>query len=234
MIIVVGGIKGGAGKSTIAANLAVRRAADGNSVLLVDGDDQETTALWGATRSEALADQPDGVTVIQLTGKAARTEVIKMSPNYSDVIIDVGGRDTTTQRAALTIADILLLPLPPRGPDVWTLDKVAALLDEVRTVNEKLKAWVFLNRADAIGKDNEAAADIVADTEGMELIAPRIGDRKAFPNAHTQGLSVLELRPRDPKAVQELEGLFTMIFGIAAAQPTASFAGATPWRVSAT
>jgi chromosome partitioning protein len=55
MIIVVGGIKGGAGKSTIAANLAVRRATE-YSVLLVDGDDQETTTLWSATRNENFPD----------------------------------------------------------------------------------------------------------------------------------------------------------------------------------
>jgi len=226
MIIVVGGIKGGAGKSTIAANLAVRRAEDEHKVLLVDGDDQETTALWGGTRAETFGDAPDPVTVIQLTGKAARTEVMKMAPNYSDIIIDVGGRDTTTQRAALTIADILLLPIPPRGPDIWTLDKVAALLDEVRTVNEGLKAWAFLNRADPIGKDNDDAAGIIAETEGIDLIPPRVGDRKAFPNAHTQGLAVMELKPRDPKAVQEVEELFSYCFSTKTEQ--GSYAAGVP------
>ena len=52
MIVVIGGIKGGAGKSTTATNLAARRATDGYDVLLVDGDDQETTTLWASTRSE--------------------------------------------------------------------------------------------------------------------------------------------------------------------------------------
>ncbi|BAY20004.1 hypothetical protein NIES21_58740 (plasmid) [Anabaenopsis circularis NIES-21] len=46
MILVIGGIKGGAGKSTVAANLAVRRVADGGEVLLVDGE--------GATRFSEL------------------------------------------------------------------------------------------------------------------------------------------------------------------------------------
>ena len=80
--------------------------------------------------------------------------VIKLSAHYQDVLIDVGGRDTTTQRAALTIANLVLLPLPPRGPDIWTLGKVSDLLDEVRTVNPTLVAWAFLNRADAGGTDN--------------------------------------------------------------------------------
>jgi chromosome partitioning protein len=211
MIIVVGGIKGGAGKSTIAANLAVRRAIKHN-VLLVDGDDQETTTLWSATRNENWTGKSENLTCIQLRGRSARDEVIKLSAHYSDVLIDVGGRDTTTQRAALTIANLVLIPLPPRGPDIWTLEKVSDLLDEVRTVNPTLVAWAFLNRADASGTDNRDAMQIIKDTDGIDLILPRIGDRKAFPNAHTQGLSVIENKPSDSKAIAELEGLYQYCF----------------------
>ena len=78
MIIVVGGIKGGAGKSTIAANLAVRRATE-YQVLLVDGDDQETTTLWAATRSENFPNKSSNLTCIQLRGRGARDEVIILS-----------------------------------------------------------------------------------------------------------------------------------------------------------
>lgn len=216
MIIVVGGIKGGAGKSTTAANLAARRAADGYDVLLVDGDDQETTTLWSATRQEHHPDGTKHLTCVQLRGKAARSEVLKLAPRYRDVVIDVGGRDTTTQRAALTAAHLFLHPLPPRGPDVWTLDKVSELVEEVRTVNPELKAWAFLNRADPVGHDNEDAMTLIRETPGLELIIPRLGDRKAFPNAHTQGLAVFELKPRDPKAVKELEELYQSCFGTGA------------------
>jgi chromosome partitioning protein len=212
MIIVLGGIKGGAGKSTIAANLAVRRAADVPNVLLIDGDEQETTTLWSATRQETASERTPGLTCIQLRGKAARTEVLKLAPNYSDVVIDVGGRDTATQRAALTTADVVLLPTPPRGPDVWTLDKVAALIEEVRAVNPALRAWAFLNRADPIGRDNEDAARIIAETPGIELIDARVGNRKAFPAAHTQGLAVTEMVPSDPKAIDELDQLYSYCF----------------------
>ena len=211
MIIVVGGIKGGAGKSTIAANLAVRRAAQYN-VLLVDGDDQETTALWASTRSANFPEKSQNLTCIQIRGRAARDEVLKLSAHYQDTIVDVGGRDTTTQRAALTIANLMLIPIPPRGPDIWTLDKVAELLEDVRTVNPSLRAWAFLNRADSSGTDNQDAMQIITDTPGIDLIPPKIGDRKAFPNAHTQGLSVIEMKPNDSKAVNELEEMYQYCF----------------------
>ena len=213
MIIVLGGIKGGAGKSITAANLAARRADDGYDVLLVDGDNQGTTWLWSNTRAETLPDV-NGITCVQLQGKAARTEVLKLAPKYDDVIIDVGGRDTTTQRAALTVADLVLLPFPPRGPDVWTLDQLAELLEEVRTVNESLRAWAFINRADHRGEDNKVAGEFIKETPGIELIPPRVGDRKAFPNAHTEGKAVFEMGSKNSRAVGELEGLYQYCFSI--------------------
>src|SRR4051812_13344919 len=99
-----------------------------------------------------------------------------------------------------------------KGPDVWTLDKVAALIEEVRAVNPALRAWAFLNRADPIGRDNEDAARIIAETPGIELIDARVGNRKAFPAAHTQGLAVTEMVPSDPKANGELDQLYSYCF----------------------
>ena len=43
MIIVVGGIKGGSGKTTIATNIAIMRSYEKPNILLVDADDQETS-----------------------------------------------------------------------------------------------------------------------------------------------------------------------------------------------
>ena len=59
MIIVVGGIKGGSGKTTVATHLAILRAQAGHDVLLIDADDQETatdfTILRNARRARARA-----------------------------------------------------------------------------------------------------------------------------------------------------------------------------------
>lgn len=220
MILVLGGIKGGTGKSICAANLAAMRAQEGKDVLLIDGDAQGTTWLWTSTRTETLP-EATGITCIQLQGKAARTEVKKMAPKYDDVIIDCGGRDTSTQRAALTVADVVLIPFPPRGPDIWTLEGdgqsgvgLLDLLEEVRSVNDELKAWAFINRADSNGTDNKAAADIIKEANGIELIKPRLGDRKAFPNAHTDGLAVFEAKSKNSKAIAELSVLHRYCFSI--------------------
>lgn len=210
MIIVLGGIKGGAGKSLIAANLAGLRSTQGNDVLLIDGDQQGTSYLWSQTRSDVVED--DSLTCIRLTGKSARTEVLKLAPKYDDVIIDVGGRDTTTQRAALTVADLVLIPFPPRGPDIWTLDIVVELLEEIRTVNPELDAQAFVNRADPRGTETQDAIDFIQEAEGIKYLDAPIGDRKAFPSAHTDGLCVFEFKRKDRKAITELKRLYQYCF----------------------
>ncbi|QIQ74813.1 Iron-sulfur cluster carrier protein (plasmid) [Pseudomonas coronafaciens] len=51
MILLLGGEKGGSGKSCLAQNLAVWLQARGGDVLLLDADPQGTTADWAAERS---------------------------------------------------------------------------------------------------------------------------------------------------------------------------------------
>jgi chromosome partitioning protein len=139
------------GKSTLAANLAVLAARDGQDVLLVDGDSQETTMTWAAARGEREGVSTDRVTTVALVGKGVREELRRLKPKYDSIIIDAGARDTTTQRSALTISDAVLLPFAPRGPDLWTIDAAIELIGEIRAVNESLRALALVNRADPIG-----------------------------------------------------------------------------------
>ena len=213
MIVVVGGIKGGSGKTTIATNLAIMRALDGSDVLLIDADDQETASDFTMLRNER-AQAEVTYTSIKLTGQAVRTETLRLADKYADVVIDTGGRDTTSQRAALTVADVLLVPFVPRSFDVWTLEKVGELVGEMRVANPDLKAYVFINRADPSGRDNDEAADVLQETEGLEFIRTAIGTRKAFGNAAAQGLAVSELKPQDAKASQEMQTLYRYLYDI--------------------
>lgn len=210
MIYVVGGIKGGSGKTTVATNLAVALALEGRDVLLVDADEQETATDFSAWRNERTGGET-GYTSIQLTGQAARQELQRLSGKFQDVVVDTGGRDTTSQRAALTVADFYLVPFNPRSFDVWTLEKVARLIQEIQTVNPRLRSFAFINRADPRGSDNADAAEALSDTDALEFLDAPLGNRKAYSNAAAQGLGVLELQPSDPKAVAEFRNLLDKI-----------------------
>ena len=211
MIVTVGGIKGGSGKTTVATNLAIMRANAGRDVLLVDADDQETATDFTALRNERQSDGA-GYTSIKLTGPGVRTEIMRLKSKYEDIIIDTGGRDTTSQRAALSVSDVLLVPFVPRSFDVWTIEKVSELVEEMRAANPSLRACTFINRADSRGTDNEDAAEVLKDTEALTLLDATIGQRKAFGNAAAEGLAITELKTKDPKAVDEIQTLYSSVF----------------------
>lgn len=213
MITVVGGTKGGSGKSTVATNLAVMLSLAGRDVLLVDADDQETSMDFTSLRNDKIA-KGAGYTCISLTGKAVYTETKRLAEKHQEIIIDCGGRDTASQRAALALCDTYLVPFVPRSFDVWTLDKVAELIEEVRAINPDFKAYAFLNRADPKGTDNKDAAEFLSNAKSLEYLDTPLGHRKAYANAASQGMSVVELRPADPKAVEEIGKLFGYLFDI--------------------
>jgi len=214
-ILVAGGIKGGIGKSTLAANLAVLASRDGKEVLLIDADPQETTATWAAARSEQTGSLAP-VTTVSIVGKQIRDELRRLSEKYAVVIIDAGARDTSTQRAALSVANLVLLPFPPRGPDLWTLDAVAQTVSDIRTINEGLRAVAFVNRADPIGNDNaEAEAAFAEHSEVIEAAPVRVGNRKGIATSHLLGLAACEAQRPDAKAIGELEALYRYVFDTA-------------------
>lgn len=217
MILTVGGIKGGSGKTTIATNLACIAASQNSDVLLVDADDQETAADFTAVRKEDHPSAPR-YTCAKLSGKAVRTEILELVSKYDHIIVDTGGRDTTSQRAALSVSQFLLVPFVPRSFDIWTLAKVAGLVEEMRTVNPELVAYVFLNRSDPRGQgtENAEAASLLGEIEGLTYLDAPLGNRKAFGHAASQGLAVTELTGphKNPKATSEIITLFTRCFNV--------------------
>src|SRR5262249_9557767 len=150
------------GKSTHATNAAVLSAADGKRTLLIDADDQGSSYDFSMDRAEDHQDAP-AYTCVKLSGKAVRSEALKLAPNYDRIIIDAGGRDTESQRAALTVSNVFMIPVVPSQFDVRTLDNVNRLVDEIRTVNPDLLAYAFLNEARPEGKgtENEDAAAMI-------------------------------------------------------------------------
>lgn len=211
MILLVGGVKGGSGKTTIATNLAIMRALEGRDILLVDADDQETSSDFTILRNEK-SNGKAGYTSIKLTGGAVRTELKRLMGKYDDIVIDTGGRDTTSQRAAMSVADVLLVPFIPRSFDIWTIDKITEIIEEMKTANPSLKACTFLNKTDSRGADNDEAAEMLKENKTLSFIDAPIGTRKAFGNAASQGMSVTELKPKDPKAEKEMSILYRYVF----------------------
>ena len=214
MILTVGGIKGGSGKSTIATNLAVLRVKEGYDVLLVDADTQETATDFTLQRNQKT-DGNAGFTCIKLAAEAVRTETLRLAEKYQDVIIDTGGRDTTSQRAALSVSDVLLAPFQPSSFDLWALEQTTQLFAEMQLANPELKGFTFLNKAEPRGSDNAAAAEVLRENNTLSFIEDvLLVYRKAYRTASSQGQTVTEVKPRDAKAINEFLTLYRYLYDV--------------------
>ena len=191
-------------------NIAISRSIDGRRVWLIDGDRQGTVMTAMAFRA-----QIGHLSLIECShipeGKALHPEVIRRRAEFDDVVIDAGGRDSTALRAALVLSDVLLVPFAPRSLDLWALQDVAGLVDEARAINPDLRAMAVLNGADVAGTDNEDAAAALASYPQLTYVPAPVRRRKAFANAAGMGLSVLEAKPKDVKAVAEIKTLVDIV-----------------------
>jgi chromosome partitioning protein len=212
MLLTVGSTKGGVGKSTLAVQLAITWARAGRDVLLVDGDKQGSAQKFVAFRAEA-GRQPPVVCVQYADGRLLRDQVRLQAGKYDDVVIDAGGHDSTTLRAALLLSHAVLVPFLPRTVDVLALGDMTALIEEARGVRDGLLAMAALNIADpGVSSDNTDAIAALADFPQLIGLKATITRRKAFPNAAGFGLSVDELTPPDPKACAELAALVREVY----------------------
>lgn len=217
MVITLNSIKGGVGKSTLATTLAIWLSKKNFDVLLVDGDDQETTSEFTAWRAQTK-EGDIGYTLANYTGVHLRAQVLALKNKFDYIVIDTGGRDTTSQRAALSISDISMIPFAPRSFDSWTIDKMVDVLNEIQAIraDSPLRVVTFLNRADVRSADNRDMAKLLSEVEEFEYIPCAIISRKAVSTSAGQGLSVFDLpqEERDLKAEKEFDDLFSYILKV--------------------
>lgn len=211
-IILIGGEKGGTGKTTLAVNLAALRALQGRDVLLIDTDAQASASYWAQSRDETQT-RPR-VACIQKFGKGLPAEVRDLARRYQDLIIDAGGRDSLELRAALVVAERVYIPIQPSQFDIWTLGRMDDLAKTAQGFNPELQARVVISRASTNPSVNEVAEarNLLADFEHLSLSSAVVRDRIAYRKAARDGLSVEELKPTDPKAGEEMRALFQEVF----------------------
>jgi chromosome partitioning protein len=213
MIILIGGEKGGTGKTTIATNLAAMRALAGRDVLLVDTDPQGSANYWTQSRDEENI--TPRVACVQKFGKGLPKEVQDLAHRYQDIIIDAGGRDSVELRSALVITERLFVPIQPSQFDIWTLNQMEELVETAKAFNPDLLAKVIISRSSSNPSVHESddTGKLLDDFDNLDLADITIRDRIAYRKAAKDGLAVIELKPKDPKAIREMEALYEEVFG---------------------
>lgn len=212
MILLIGGAKGGTGKTTLATNLAVMRAHEGHDVLLVDTDLQGSASAWAQIRNE------DGITpqipTIKKHGKVVN-DLRDLQNRYGDLIVDAGGRDSPELRSAMLAADKLMTPIQASQFDWLTLEEMNDLREMASDFNENLSVRVVITRAPTNPNVREAAEAIEGTTEEfpeMPVAEAQIRERITYRKAASEGRGIIEMASRDAKACAELRTLYREIY----------------------
>jgi chromosome partitioning protein len=193
-VIAVAQRKGGAGKSTIAANLAAAYAEDGARVALLDIDPQRSLARWDEVRGRSPKARPlhfEAPTGWRLPG------ILDRLRRESDVVLlDTAPHDDADARTAVRAADLVLVPLQPSAADLWSMD---ATLDLAK--KEGRPVMLALNRAPASGRLlDQVQAEIAR--RGLPLAGAALGNRTAFAQAFMAGLGAVEAAPKGVAAAE--------------------------------
>jgi chromosome partitioning protein len=213
-IYAVANKKGGIGKSTTAVQLVTGLAMMGRRVWAVDGDKEQVSMLLALT-VRADSGLP-GIPATELSdGPTLRAQVKLQAPSFDDVVIDVGAKDSGAMRAALSVADVVLIPFAPRTFDVWAFENMHDLVNEVRAMRD-FKVLAFLNKADPVGQgaDNEQAIAFVAGY-GYPISNVTVGDRKALSHASAAGQNVSEFKGADQTLRREIAALLAAVLEVA-------------------
>jgi chromosome partitioning protein len=211
MIVMIGGIKGGTGKSTIATNLAVYLANEGADVLLLDVDPQATAYKWAMRRKENYPDAPP-VHVSQASGRVF--DVIKdVSKRYEHIVIDSGGHASDAMKSAMLGAQKLYVPLRPSQADLETVGEINAMVSDVKAFNVGIQARTLVSMAPTNPSVLEAqeAREALQDVPDLSLSGCLIRDRKVYRDAFFEGVGVLEMSSN--KAIPELQLLAQEVYG---------------------
>ena len=212
--ILVGGEKGGTGKSTIATNLATMLKLAGVDTHLVDCDKQ-LTSLKFATRRTAQGLVP-ALVCTHLAGNQLHVPLTDLAEKYDAVIIDCGGQDSVELRSAMIApcVDLMLIPVQAGYFDLETLVTMHQLVQTSHLYNPRLVAQCVINRAPThaqVSVADEARAFITDELPGLGVLETVLHDRVSYSYAVAKGESVLEYEQRakrDGKATAEMLGLY--------------------------
>lgn len=214
MIILIGNQKGGCGKTTTATNMAAALAQKGKDVILFDADRQASSSDWIAERKCSHPDSPK--IHICMGYDDISDSLIDLSKRYEIVIVDAAGRDSNELRSGLSVVDILLIPVKPSQVDLLTLPKMQELVKRSRFINDKLKAYAFLNIAPTHAKNQEIdqSRQVIESCLGINMLNTIVHDRKCYRDAFSDGLGVVELQSKaesDASSRVEIESLLNEV-----------------------
>lgn len=199
-VVTIAQQKGGAGKTTLAVNLAVAWTLAGHKVAVVDIDPQGSLTDWYKAREAAADGAETGLTHLQVSGWRTQKEVERLARDHDVVVVDSPPHAETEAKIAVRVAGIVIVPVQPSPMDLWATRPTLELAR-----GERRPALVVLNRVPPRGKVADFITEKAKDL-GVPLASRMIGNRTGFAAAMLEGRGLMETerRSRGAEEIAEL------------------------------
>jgi chromosome partitioning protein len=189
--------KGGAGKTTLALHLAAAAQDAGRVALIIDTDPQATASQWAAWRQDA----PPEVIDSPPPRLAAKVEAAQgQGANF--IVIDTPPHADSAARAAVEVADLVLIPCRPSAFDLSAIQTTAKLVQLLR----KPAFVVFTAGSPNAPRVYQEAGELV-EGFGTPPCPIQIPDRAVYRHASGEGRTVMEYEPAG-KAADDIRQLY--------------------------
>lgn len=198
--------KGGSGKTTLCANLAVELAARGREVALLDSDPQGSLGRWFMTRYDRDSGLQGDLTFSTASAWGVSYEAGKYRESHDFVLIDTPPKIDSDLRPALKVSDLVVVPVTASQVDLWATEGVLEI-----AAREGKRPLAVLNRARAGTRLTASIRDALG---GLEADAAEavIANRVAYAEAMGTGQGVREY-PGAKTAAAEVAALADEILG---------------------
>jgi chromosome partitioning protein len=211
MLTVIGNLKGGTGKSTVAFNLAVWLAHEKPGVRVFDLDPQETLIDTAEIREE------DGYEpLIEVSNDIDELERLVNSNSKKkgpQIVADVSATNMADLKRAIYLAKRILIPVQPSQADIWSTQRFLKMV--LSSIDKKKKPEIlgFINRADThIGvRETGEAEEALQLLPNIEALGTRLYQRTAYRRSFSEGLAVFEQDPMG-KAAREMKKLAKLLY----------------------
>lgn len=192
--------KGGAGKTTIATNLAHSFVKCQKKTLLVDSDPQGSARDWNELSDSSI------VPVVGLDRETIAKDLEAIWTGYDIVIIDGAPQIEKMSIAAVKIADFILIPVQPSPYDIWACADLVDIIRARQDVTEgKPKAAFVISRSI---KNTKLSQEIYTALEDYKLpiLKSTTTQRVIYPTSASEGKTVFCEEESNP-AAQEIISL---------------------------
>lgn len=189
-VITIAQQKGGAGKTTVTAHLAVAFAQRGKRVAIIDIDPQASLSTWHRVRAEKFGDDYTGLTEVASTGWRLAGEIADLKNDHDIILIDSPPHIESDARGAIRVADLIILPLQPSPTDLWATKATLEIGEQ-----EGIETRILLNRVSANSRLAKAVQADLKKSAGKQLLKTQIGNRVSFASSMVDGRTAMEAFP---------------------------------------